>query len=69
MFDPTIMTDVAKSIQSDRLKEAERSRLLSAITSASKADFTKKHWRIHLPKAVTSRVRNLLHPVHASSTC
>lgn len=69
MFNPTIMTDVAHSIQSDRLKEAEKSRLLSAIKSAAKADSTKKYWRIHLPKAVTSRVHNLLHPVQASSAC
>ena len=69
MFDPTIIADVAKSIHNDRLKEAEQFRLVSAIKSASKAASPKKHWPIHLPKAVTARVHNLLHPVHASSTC
>ena len=69
MFDSTIMTDVAHSIQSDRIKEAEQARLLNAIRTTSKASLAKNFWRISLPKAFTSKVYNLLHPTHASSTC
>ena len=67
MFHPTIWADIAKSIQSDRLKEAEQHRLFSAARSASKANSAKKHWRISLPGALTSKVHNLMHPVHSSS--
>lgn len=69
MFHSTILNDVAHSIQSDRLKEAEQFRLSSAVKSASKANFIKKQWHISLPEVFTSRVHNLLHPVHASSGC
>ena len=67
MFHPIIWNDIAKSVQSDRLKEAEKYRLLSAIRSASKANSAKKHWRVSLPGVFTSRIHNLVHPVHSSS--
>ena len=68
MFNPTIMTSVVEGIQSDRRKEAEQFRFLSAIKSASKAKSPKKDsWWITLPSALTSRPDKLWRPAQTNS--